>query len=154
MGSHVTLPREIRIEEERLIQQPVEELKQLRANEKSITEYTKIEECSFELEGNTEGAFSIEIGNKDGNSLTFSADGEEYCLNRSDMTEVYAEKFGTIRYAKQLEKKQTVRVMVDRSSIEIFCDHGKTVFTSRMFIDHVSYVKVKNLSGKFYDLRK
>ena len=53
-----------------------------------------------------------------------------------------------------LEKKQTVRVMVDRSSIEIFCDHGKTVFTSRMFIDHVSYVKVKNLSGKFYDLRK
>ena len=150
----LTLPREIRIEEERLIQQPVEELKQLRANEKSITEYTKIEECSFELEGNTEGAFSIEIGNKDGNSLTFSADGEEYCLNRSDMTEVYAEKFGTIRYAKQLEKKQTVRVMVDRSSIEIFCDHGKTVFTSRMFIDHVCYVKVKNLSGKFYDLRK
>lgn len=86
--------------------------------------------------------------------MTFSADGEEYCLNRSDMTEVYAEKFGTIRYAKQLEKKQTVRVMVDRSSIEIFCDHGKTVFTSRMFIAHVSYVKVKNLSGKFYDLRK
>lgn len=37
---------------------------------------------------------------------------------------------------------------------EIFCDHGKTVFTSRMFIDHVSYVKVKNLSGKFYDLKK
>ena len=72
---------------------------------KSITEYTKIEECSFELEGNTEGAFSIEIGNKDGNSLTFSADGEEYCLNRSDMTEVYAEKFGTIRYAKQLEEE-------------------------------------------------
>ena len=26
--------------------------------------------------------------------------------------------------------------------------------TRRMFIDHVSYVKVKNLSGKFYDLRK
>jgi len=129
----LTLPREIRIEEERLIQQPVEELKQLRANEKSITEYTKIEECSFELEGNTEGAFSIEIGNKDGNSLTFSADGEEYCLNRSDMTEVYAEKFGTIRYAKQLEKKQTVRVMVDRSSIEIFCDHGKTVHFENVY---------------------
>ena len=150
----LTLPREIRIEEERLVQQPVEELKQLRANERSITEHIKVEECSFELEGNTESAFSIEIGNKDGNCLTFSADGEEYCLNRSDMTEVYAEKFGTIRYAKQLEKKQTVRVMVDHSSIEIFCDHGKTVFTSRMFIDHVSYVKVKNLSGKFYDLRK
>lgn len=150
----LTLPREIRIEEERLVQQPVEELKQLRANERSITEHIKVEECSFELEGNTESAFSIEIGNKDGNCLTFSADGEEYCLNRSDMTEVYAEKFGTIRYAKQLEKKQTVRVMVDRSSIEIFCDHGKTVFTSRMFIAHVSYVKVKNLSGKFYDLRK
>jgi len=150
----LTLPREIWIEKDRLIQQPVEELNQLRANERSIAEHIKVEECSFELEGNTEGAFSIEIGNKDGNCLILSADGEEYCLDRSGMTEVYAEKFGTIRYAKQLEKKQTVRVMVDHSSIEIFCDHGKTVFTSRMFIDHVSYVKVKNLSGKFYDLKK
>ena len=37
-------------------------------------------------------------------------------MNRSDMTEVYAEKFGTIRYAKQLEKKQTVRVKIGRAS--------------------------------------
>ncbi|OKZ82165.1 MAG: hypothetical protein BHV98_01340 [Clostridium sp. CAG:217_53_7] len=52
----------------------------------------KVEECSFELEGNTEGAFSIEIGNKDGNSLTFSADGEEadvYLLGVSQPVEKY-----------------------------------------------------------------
>lgn len=103
----LTLPREIWIEKDRLIQQPVEELKQLRANERSIGRAysAKLKNVSLLLEGNTEGAFSIEIGNKDGNCLILSADGEEYCLDRSGMTEVYAEKFGTIRYAKQVREE-------------------------------------------------
>lgn len=52
--------------------------------------------------------------------LILSADGEEYCLDRSGMTEVYAEKFGR-SVSKTVREKQTVRVMVDHSSIEIFC---------------------------------
>lgn len=155
----LTLPREITIDGDRIVQKPVEELKLLRKNERSMGEKDgntihNIEECSFEVEAQTEGVFSIEIGNANRDKLTFVSDGEEYCLDRSGMTEIYAEKFGTVRYAKQLEQKQTIQVMVDHSSIEIFCDHGKTVFTSRMFIDEVSYIKTEGLNGKLYDLKK
>lgn len=155
----LTLPREITIDGDRIAQKPIEELKLLRKNEKSIGEkigktFLNIEECSFEIEAQTEGVFSIEIGNMNGDKLTFASDGKEYCFDRSNMTEIYAEKFGTIRYAKQLEQVQTIQIMVDHSSIEIFCDHGKTVFTSRMFIDKVSYIKTKNLNGKIYELKK
>lgn len=45
----LTLLREIRIEEERLIQQPVEELKQLRANEKVLQSIQRLKNVPLSL---------------------------------------------------------------------------------------------------------
>ena len=62
-------------------------------------------------------------------------DSREYVLDRGGMSYVYAERFGTVRYAQRLEKRQSLRVFADRSSLEIFADGGKTVFTTRVFLE-------------------
>ena len=88
-------------------------------------------------------------------TVVFSSNGEEYILDRSNMTHVYAEGFGTKRYAlrKQKEKHQ-IRLFVDYSSIEIFCDNGETVFTSRVFIEGMNLVCCQGVSGNVYPLNQ
>lgn len=152
----LTMPRELTIEDHWLVQKPVRELERMRRNPKEMKAdkqlCMRVEECAFELELKTEGDFVLEIGNEDGDLIRFTGNEAEYCLDRSSMTYLYAQKFGTVRYARRLEQAQTLRVFADHSSLEIFCDSGKTVFTSRMFIDRVSYVKVKGGEGTLYEL--
>ena len=97
--------------------------------------------------------FEIIFRNELNETVVFSSNGEEYCLDRSNMTHVYAKEFGTKRYAlrKQKEKHQ-IRLYVDSSSIEIFCDNGETVFTSRMFIEGMNFVCCHGVSGDLYPL--
>ncbi|QHA92213.1 GH32 C-terminal domain-containing protein [Bacillus sp. N1-1] len=45
-----------------------------------------------------------------------------------------------------------IRLFVDSSSIEIFCDNGETVFTSRMFIEGMNFVCCHGVSGDLYPL--
>lgn len=70
------------------------------------------------------------------------------------MTYVYAERFGTKRFAKRkVTEIHTIRIFVDHSSIEIFCDNGETVFTSRFFITNLSTLTVtEGVSGKLFRL--
>ena len=70
------------------------------------------------------------------------------------MTHLYALQYGNVRYGKRLELEQMIRIFADHSSLEIFCDGGKTVFTTRMFIENVSYIKVKGVKGNFYYLKR
>ncbi|WP_309145840.1 GH32 C-terminal domain-containing protein [Vibrio sp. D173a] len=43
-----------------------------------------------------------------------------------------------------------MRIFVDNSAIEIFADNGKTVFTSRIFIDELSLVTLDNATGTLH----
>ena len=70
------------------------------------------------------------------------------------MTYQYNEQYGTMRYAKRLNLlKHEVRMFIDGSSIEIFCDNGKTVFTSRFYIDAVNELRVSGVEGILYYLK-
>lgn len=148
----LTMPRVLGCEGDYLVQTPPEELKAARKTAREIMPFQKTEECSFEMVCETEGDFSVEILNEKGEFVKFSGTEEEYCLDRTNMTYVYAEKFGTVRYAKRLEGKQTFRIFADRSSLEIFCDNGKTTFTARMFLENVSGIKTEGIRGTWYDL--
>ena len=78
----------------------------------------------------------------------------DYILDRSHMTFMYNEKYGTRRYAKRLIKEnQKIRIFVDHSSIEIFADEGKTVFTSRFYLNDIKQMKVVNAKGKYWSLK-
>lgn len=162
----LTMPREILWDGDRMVQRPLKELEKLRYDEREINrekqdaseetpegKFFDVKECSFEIEAFTDGDFWIELSNEAGENVYFKGDSEEYTLDRSGMSHLYAERFGTVRYARRLEKRQTVRIFADRSSLEIFADGGKTVFTSRFFLEGKIMVRVKGMSGKLYSLK-
>ncbi|MYL64279.1 sucrose-6-phosphate hydrolase [Bacillus hwajinpoensis] len=156
MWAHMlTLPREVKIEGNRLLQQPLQELRELRAKGQNLQTNHHLTSRAFEMVIKVDREFEIIFRNEVNEAVVFSSNGEEYCLDRSNMTHVYAEEFGTKRYAlrKQKEKHQ-IRLFIDSSSIEIFCDHGETVLTSRMFIEGMNVVCCHGVSGDLYPLNQ
>ncbi|SDW08138.1 beta-fructofuranosidase [Marinococcus luteus] len=155
MWAHMlTLPREIHVKNQRMIQTPLEELQELRSFQETIRPVHEIQNGSFELEIQIEKDFEISFMNSEGDAVVFSSNGEEYCLNRSQMTQLYAEAYGTVRYARrQMNSSHWIRIFTDQSSLEIFCDNGETVFTSRFFIENLNTIRSTGVTGWLYGLK-
>lgn len=150
----LTIPRCLTIEEDFLIQEPLEDLKQLRQEGIKVDDVYSITDSSFEFCFEANQTFEVKIQNDEGEGIVFASNGDEYTLDRSKMTYLYNEGYGNIRYAKRLmNTKHEIRVFVDRSSIEIFCDQGKTVFTGRFYIDNISIMKISGIEGTLYQLK-
>ncbi|MBN9653484.1 sucrose-6-phosphate hydrolase [Halobacillus sp. GSS1] len=154
MWAHMlTIPRTLEVKGNELIQSPVEELVNLRKDKETLKTLHRLHSQAFEMRIMVEEVFEITFENDKGECVTFSSNGEEYELDRSKMTHVYAEKFGTKRYAKRkCLTSHRVMIYIDRSSIEIFCDDGATVFTSRMFVSNLEKVRSVGVSGDLYHL--
>lgn len=160
----LTCPREVWASGDRLLQWPLAELKQLRgegfdlgacsASSADGDAHIALDLSSFglEIDGFASQAFCWELGNEAGDVVRFEATLDEYELDRSKMTHVYAERFGTRRFARRLDRMTTMRLLLDRSSIELFLDGGKTVFTARFFIDDPSWLRVRGVEGTCYQL--
>ena len=154
----LTCPREVRVMGDRLSQWPVGELEALRGVGERVEAdgWTEIsldpDAISLDLDGSVDGVFSWELGNEAGDMVRFRATADEYELDRSRASHLYADRFGQIRYARRLDAVCRVRLMLDTSSLELFCDGGKTVFTSRVFIDRPTYLRVHGISGMNYPL--
>ncbi|SES28630.1 glycoside hydrolase family 32 protein [Salipaludibacillus aurantiacus] len=155
MWAHMlTIPREILIESGRLVQKPLKELVDLRGEAVSVRGEHRLHTQSFELEVNADPHFEMVFMNNDGDYVTFSSSNEEYCLDRTHMTEVYAVSYGTKRYAmRKVKNAHIIRIFIDRSSLEIFCDNGETVFTSRIFIKNLTTLKTSGVTGDLYNLK-
>lgn len=149
----LTLPREVTIRGNKLIQQPLEELKALRHTTQPLTTSNTLSSGAFELELSVESSFCLELANDNGDKMVFSGNKEEWILDRTGVTEVHAAEFGTVRFAKRLSTQSRVRVFVDNSSIEIFCDDGETVFTSRLFVAQLSQLLLTGAEGKIHYLK-
>ncbi|MCH4283903.1 MULTISPECIES: glycoside hydrolase family 32 protein [Bacillota] len=150
----LTIPREIIVDGDRLVQEPLEELKSLRDEERQIDTCMSLKQAAFELELEVNDYFKIEILESKENYISFEMNEKDYILDRSHMTFMYNEKYGTRRYAKRLIKEnQKIRIFVDHSSIEIFADEGKTVFTSRFYLNDIKQMKVVNAKGKYWSLK-
>ena len=128
MWAHMlTLPREVKIDGNCLLQQPLQELRELRAEGQHLKVNHQLTSRAFEMVIEVNREFEMIFRNEFNETVVFSSNGEEYCLDRSNMTHVYAEEFGTKRYALRRQKERhQIRLFVDSSSIEIFCDNGKT----------------------------
>ncbi|MFA0441449.1 sucrose-6-phosphate hydrolase [Vibrio sp. 10N.222.51.C12] len=142
----LTLPRELTIEGSYLVQTPLKELEALRGESVDVEDSQPLTLMSraFELELSVERSFYVTLANQKGEQMTFSGGSEEFILDRTDVSHLHAEDFGTVRYALRLEQKQKIRIFVDNSAIEIFADSGKTIFTSRIFIDDLSLIILEN----------
>ncbi|KMJ56571.1 sucrose-6-phosphate hydrolase [Bacillus sp. LL01] len=138
----MTLPRELRVRDGKLLQLPVEELKKLRHDEVSYPDvvlneteqaFVGIEgerlEFELELEKQPTGPITIELRNHA--SIIYSPEKKRFTLTRISFVDG---KTIEERHC-QLEELRNFRVFLDSSTIEIFINDGEEVFTARIYPD-------------------
>ena len=137
----LTIPREVvQGSDGVLLQKPIAEIKALRKESLNISDGEKLAlKLPFELELDASGEFELEVGDA---KVSFSD--SLACLE-------FFGKSGygrTYRYA-ELERCSDIRVIADRSSLEIFLHSGKAVMSSRFYPDSESVdITLRRLSGK------
>ncbi len=123
----LTLPREITSDENGvLMQNPIKELCSLRQDSFILKDGASVKTTlPFELIAKAEGAFSVAIDN----AVTFSWDGKIFEMRFAD------EAFGGGRGVRkaELDKCSDIRIIADRSSVEIYLDGGRKVMSSRIY---------------------
>ncbi|MGF1789975.1 sucrose-6-phosphate hydrolase [Photobacterium profundum] len=151
----LSLPRELRIENGFMVQKALEELEALRGEAIEFEDVLQLPSNSFYLTLDIDTVdFSIELGNSVGDKIELKGTEAEFILDRSQMSEVYAEEFGLTRKAPRLSLTQQIEMYVDQSVIEIFINDGKHTMTSRFFIDDLSYLKVStSLKPTYYPMK-
>lgn len=142
----MTIPRELSFKNNRLYQNPVRELENLKTEEKdSEIQPEKIEtilnnqerhfELNFSVAEQTSGTIKIILGNTE----------EEYVLLKIDLYEqsIYFDRSksqvpGKISARKTKlppkEKETKFRIISDTCSLEVFIDDGKMAFTNAFFL--------------------
>lgn len=143
----LTLPRELTIQDGKLIQKPVSEIKLLRKN-KSIADDTIISErksykgftgtsyemiCEFEKFEADEFGIEFRAGKEERTVIKYDSIQKKVILDRTFSGEKVADNYGTTRSCSLIAKKIKFHLFIDHSSVEIFVNNGEEVFTSRIF---------------------
>lgn len=126
----LTIPRKLSIKNDRLIQEPIEELKNLRSHDKSVCTFYDGQEIilgNVVYEANVEynECINMEMTLRDG--ITLSYKDEILTLNLGACGE------GRETRKVHVKSLQHLQIFADTTSVEIFVNHGEEVFTSRMY---------------------
>ena len=126
-----------------ILQQPLEELKQLRGQEQSVSGNVTLEQNVFELETAAfEQSWSVTI-----------ADGlEQFALVYADgiLSLDLSEKAGRGRGTRQIQIPDihSLRMIVDTSMMEIYINDGEAVLTSRFYFpDDARSIQLDGIPG-------
>ncbi|WP_332634457.1 glycoside hydrolase family 32 protein [Halalkalibacter flavus] len=135
----LTIPRELSVENNKLIMKPVEELKQLRTKQ-LVKEYEKALELS-DLCLELEMVITSESSNKLGFSLLsekgesvkigYNGIGKQIFTDRREMQQ--GEQDLCQAYYENGKRDIKLTAYLDRSSIELFVDDGQLVMTNRFY---------------------
>ena len=133
----LTLPRELRVRNRRLIQQPLHGLRQLR-DEKIDCESTDIlpRVCEMELisrGGNLTLKLFAKADGSGGLIVTYDDTVKQITVDRSQMNLRFNTELGEQRTRPLPKGLFHLRIFIDRSSVEIFVNDGDAVFSSRIF---------------------
>lgn len=158
----LTIPRQLMLRGNRLIQQPVEAMTLLRNQMKSVHEqntfhFTPVSnrfELDFTLSGNVS---TVTLFHQYDRGLRLEIDHLQgkVVLDRSKTTYPFGERYGTIRRGEIHPGETAVRIFVDGSVVEIYLNGGELVFTTRYFSDDgcVSF-DGQDMKGNIYQLRQ
>ena len=139
----LTIPRELKINNNKLIQIPICELESLRKTKKDFkVEKTLVDEAfdTFEINIDFEKSNDFKLIIKKGAILEYSSEEKLFSLSFNEIG------FGRTKRSCKLERIENLRAFVDTSSIEIFLNNGEEVFTSRFYPD--KNVREINLTGE------
>ena len=143
----LTIPRELSLKGDKLLQKPVRELASLRANERNYSCVLENEEtiiegfqgrvyeaiCNFEnIRGNRVG-IKLRKGIEEETIFYYDLEEKKLVLDRSNSGESFATEYGTERKCPYEGSNLKLQVFVDTSSIEVFVNDGEEVFTARIF---------------------
>ncbi|MFD1773332.1 glycoside hydrolase family 32 protein [Paenibacillus rhizophilus] len=145
----LTLPRELRVEGGRLYQLPARELQALRGKESfsigKISDGTYsppgFSGSRYELliEFNNVDAFEFGVGLRTGEGertvLVCDSRDSRLMLDRTLSGRPIAAEYGMVRSCAVNPSAVKLQLFVDTSSVEVFVDDGREVFTARIFPD-------------------
>ena len=133
----LTLPRELRVRDRRLIQQPLDGLRGLRGAKIDLESTNLLPRvCELELISRG-GSLDLRLFTKEDGSggLTISYDdgAKEITVDRSGLEKRFNTALGEQRTRPLPKGLFHLRIFIDRSSVEIFVNDGDAVFSSRIF---------------------
>jgi len=143
----LTIPRELSIHNDKLIQQPIPELQSLRKSEfnaaDTILNEVKMYDgfssvtyeliCEFEDGDATEFGIEFRANKEEKTVIKYDSVQRKIILDRSLSGKKVGEEYGTERACPIDGEKIKFHLFVDSSSVEIFVNDGEEVFTSRIF---------------------
>lgn len=143
----LTLPRELRVEGGSLYQVPVRELQTIRGQRSladgmissgslNLTDFAGSRyELIIEFNNIDATGFGIALrtGEKERTVLLCNTKESKLMLDRTLSGRPIAEEFGTIRTCNVNPSTVKLQIFMDTSSIEVFVDDGREVFTARIF---------------------
>ena len=143
----LTLPRELKLNGDKLIQTPARELEKLRSNHRSLeakiesTEkafeefYGEQYELSCEIKDFESGkvGLKLRVSENEETVISYDIDNNKLTLDRSKSGEEFALEWGTTRSVDISCNVLKLRIFVDTSSVEVFVNDGEKVLTSRIF---------------------
>ena len=144
----LTLPREITADKDgALLQNPIRELLALRQEKQTLKNGESVKTIlPIELTADVQDSFSVTLGN----ALCLNWDGSIFEMRFTD------ESFGGGRTIRKtlLNKCRDIRIIADKSSVEIYLDGGRTVLSSRMYpdTDEIS-VSVQGIDSEIFKLK-
>lgn len=145
----LSIPRELRVNEGKIVQIPIKELEMLRKDKvELIIKDNKIENLygdKFELELNLEGTpQELDITLRKDVHLIYHKDNGIFTLKIGECG--YGRKERIVR----LDSLSNIRIFSDTSSLEIFLNDGEEVFTTRIYPDkedNLIEIKGQELKG-------
>ena len=143
----LTVPRKLNIKNKKLLQMPVDELIKLRYDETSgqntiknniniIENNENVYELNINIKNIDSNKFGLELfsSQDEGVKLEFNKLGNIVTLDRSNFKKVFGVEYGTNRKEYiNIDENTNIKVLADRSILEIFINEGEVVFTSRIF---------------------
>ncbi|MGH2318162.1 glycoside hydrolase family 32 protein [Planococcus sp. SE5232] len=148
----LTLPRELVVQDGKIIQKPVQELQSLRKTKVEATDRISHEKkaydgfsgvtyeliCEFEQGDALEYGIEFRAGEEEKTVIKYDVMQGKVILDRTLSGQVIGSTFGTERKCGMTETVYKFHLFVDASSVEIFVNDGAEVFTSRIFPDRKS----------------
>ncbi|KZN97952.1 sucrose-6-phosphate hydrolase [Aeribacillus pallidus] len=143
----LTLPRELTVQNGKLIQCPVKELETLRQDSVNVKDILDDEKKMYEGFNGTTYELICEFTNMEADEvgiefrsckdektvISYNRKEQKVTLDRTHSGEVPAKEYGTTRTCSVEGDTLKLHLFVDTSSVEIFINDGVEVFTSRIF---------------------
>jgi beta-fructofuranosidase len=161
----LTIPRILSIEQGNLKQRPIKALQQLRSNKETALGYAnKFTRFLYPYEGKqfeliidileneaTEIYFEIRASKLQSTLITYNTKTRKITLDRSESGTLPEPVDGKTRSTYLDKPLSQLQLFVDTSSIELFCNDGERVMTSRIFTDDEAIgIKASTESGQVF----